>query len=92
MKSEDLVPCPHCGEEIRRNARACPHCGSDESTGWSERNYLNGIDLPEDVDYEELRDNEFGNGLKKTSNKTWLFVTGAIVLMVFLLGALAVLR
>ena len=92
MKSDDMVPCPHCGEAINKNAPACPHCGSDEMTGWSENNYLNGIDLPDEDDYEEIRQNEFEGEKRKAPDKTWIFVTGAIVLVVFLLGVLAVLK
>ena len=92
MKSDDLVPCPHCGGEINKNALACPHCGSDEMTGWSEGNYLNGIDLPDEDEYEEIRQNEFEGGNKKTANRTWVVLTGTIVLVLFLLGILAVFR
>lgn len=92
MKSDDLVPCPHCGEEINKNARACPHCGSDEMTGWSKDNYLNGIDLPDDNDYEEIRQNEFEGEKNKSANRTWMVITGVIVLVLFVLGMLAVFK
>jgi hypothetical protein len=51
--ADDWVACPHCGERIKRNAKACRHCGSDDSTGWSEATYLDGLDLPEAEDYDE---------------------------------------
>jgi hypothetical protein len=51
--ADDWVACPHCGERIKRNAKACRHCGSDDSTGWSEATYLDGIDLPEADDYAD---------------------------------------
>jgi uncharacterized membrane protein YvbJ len=92
MKSDEMVPCPHCQEDINKNAAACPHCGSDEMTGWSEKNYLDEIDLPDEDDYEEIRQNEFEDEKKKAANRTWIIITGAIVLVVFLLGVLAVLR
>jgi hypothetical protein len=91
MKKTDRVPCPHCGEEIDPRAKACPHCGSDDMTGWSEDVYLDGIELPGDDDYEEIRRNEFGGGREKPSNRTWIVVTGIIILVVFLLGVLRVL-
>lgn len=49
----DWVACPHCGERIRKDAKSCRHCGSDDRTGWSEATYLDGIDLPEEGDYED---------------------------------------
>ena len=72
MQSDDMAPCPHCGEEIHKNVKACPHCGSDEMTGWSENKYLDGIDLPEEVDYEEIRQNEFGGSRQKHQTETGL--------------------
>lgn len=53
MTKLDWVACPHCGEEIPSRAKACRHCGSDEQTGWSEATYLDGVDLPEEGDYED---------------------------------------
>lgn len=93
MKKEETVPCPHCHEEIRKDAKACPHCGSDDTTGWSDGIYLDGIDLPEEDEYEEIRRNEFGGaGGSKPSNRLWIVVTGIVVLTFFLLGVLGALR
>jgi hypothetical protein len=84
-----MYNCPHCGAEINANARACPECGSDEATGWSDRTYLDGIDLPDEEAYEEIKNNEFGDGEKKKGGpygRLWIWVTGIVVLAVFVLG------
>lgn len=85
MAKKDKVPCPYCGEPINRNAKACPHCGSDEQTGWSNDTYLDGIDLPDDVDYEELRRNEFSEGKKNLSTRTLIVsAVGGLLLLTFI--------
>src|SRR5689334_11882013 len=58
MGKTEWVACPHCGGEIRSDAKACRHCGSDEETGWSEATYLDGIDLPEEDDYGDALERE----------------------------------
>jgi hypothetical protein len=92
MRDDPTVACPHCGGEIKKSAKACPHCGSDEETGWSESTYLDGIDLPDDADYDELRDNEFNTKPRSKSKQWWIIISGAVILTIFLLGALAALR
>jgi len=42
--------CPVCGEDVPRNAKSCPECGACEKSGWSEDQYLDGLNLP-DEDY-----------------------------------------
>jgi hypothetical protein len=54
----DWAACPHCGERIRSDAKSCRHCGSDDSTGWSQATYLDGVDLPEPGDYEDNLERE----------------------------------
>jgi uncharacterized membrane protein YvbJ len=92
MAHHDTVSCPHCGEEIQRDARACPHCGSDENTGWSSDTYLDGIDLPDDAAYEDIRANEFDEPAKKRSHRTWIVATAIIVLAAFIAGIVSLLR
>jgi len=70
--------CPHCGSEIKISAKSCPNCGSDENTGWSDNTYLDGIDLGDGFDYEEITSQEFTNK-KKIS---WTFVVAIVLLMV----------
>jgi ribosomal protein L32 len=90
-----MVACPHCGEMIKSTARACPHCGSDERTGWSEETYLDGVDLPDDVDYDLLAGEEFG--VKKQGKqsapwwRSWKALAAAGVLAAFALAYLKML-
>jgi len=88
-RDEDTVACPNCGEQIKRNAAACPHCGSDERTGWSDATYLDGIGLPDDVDYDSIVDAEFGEN-KGTHPKvpTLYVIVAAIILALFVIGIL----
>jgi len=76
----DFVLCPHCGEEIRRDALACRHCGSDDSTGWSHATDYDGVDLPEEGDYEEGLERE-GFRKPKTGGRNWLMAAVSLVLM-----------
>ena len=92
MKENDLVICPHCGEAIKKNARACPHCGADEETGWSANTYLDSIDLPDDESYEEMRDREFGGGQRRPPVKPWIYLTAIILLVLAALGFVVFLR
>ena len=92
MADKNTFPCPHCGEMIKKNAKACPFCGSDEQTGWSEQTYLDTIDLGDDVDYDELVSNEFPE-LAPSSKKKWSCktVVGAAVLFFFIAAMLKIL-
>lgn len=68
-------------------ARACPHCGSDEKTGWSEKTYLDGIDLDDEYEYEDFIRREFGikRFNKKLNKKQRLIAVMALLfLLVFL--------
>ncbi len=85
MQQTDTVVCPYCGESIPRKASACPHCGSDERTGWSEKTYLNGIDLGEEVDYEEIRRKEFEPG--RFSRFSRLQIIAALLLLLLFVAA-----
>jgi hypothetical protein len=89
-KESDGFICPNCGGEVPANAKACPDCGADENTGWSESTYLDGIDLPDDHDYEESLQKEFGGGSKSSqqAKKKWIIITGAVVLALFIVGVL----
>jgi hypothetical protein len=93
MKHVEYDVCPHCGEQIRKGARACPHCGSDEETGWSENRYLDGIDLgTDDFSYEEMREEEFGEAPSRPPQKRWIYVTAVVILALGALGLVLMLR
>lgn len=84
-----MVPCPYCGEMIKKRAKACPHCGSDEQTGWSDDTYLDGIDIGNDFDYDEVARKEFSTKSYSGNRwKSWKVLTGILVLVLFLLFVL----
>ncbi len=89
MKNPDWVACPHCGEEIKRDAKACRHCGSDESTGWSEATYMDGIDLPGEDDYADGLEEE---GFRKAPVSGGRLALGAVSLALVAIFALWLLR
>ncbi len=84
--SRRFAICPYCGEQIDAMAKACTHCGSDENTGWSEKTYLDGIDLVDDDLYEELREKEF---TKKMGLPVWQIVTGLFLLAIIVVMILS---
>jgi hypothetical protein len=75
-----------CGADVNKGASACPQCGSDERTGWNDRTYLDGIDLGDDVDYDELREQEFAAAGPVKKKITWVAVVAAILLALALAG------
>jgi len=79
--------CPACGEEVPAKARACPHCGSDDETGWSDKTYLDGVDLYNEDDYQDSLRREFGGPAPKRS-KTALIIAiiAAVVVICFVLN------
>ena len=76
----DHVICPHCGEEIRRDALSCRHCGSDAQTGWSQATDYDGVDLPEEGDYEEGLERE-GFRPPKSGGRKWLMAAVSLILV-----------
>lgn len=86
MSRDNSFVCPFCGASVSCGAKSCPACGSDERTGWSEGTYLDGIDLPEDVDYEEVAAKEFPSQTRSSPWWiSWRNVLGGIILLAFLL-------
>jgi len=89
MNNNNTFVCPACGALLPANAKACRDCGSDELTGWSENTYLDGIDLPDDDEYEAIRAREFGKGrINKKSSIIfdWKMAVGLLVLAAMLLA------
>jgi len=90
MKSNDYFVCPVCGAMLPMDAKVCRDCGSDESTGWSENTYLDGIDLPlDDDEYEAIRARVFADGRirkKPSISVDWKMAIGLLVLAAMLLA------
>lgn len=84
LMADDFV-CPCCGEPISANARFCRHCGADERTGWSDQTYLDGIDLPDPDEYEELREKEFEKKKKGNVSIGWRTIVGIVLLVIMTL-------
>jgi|WetSurMetagenome_2_1015567.scaffolds.fasta_scaffold00119_35 hypothetical protein len=84
-KSNKTFICPACGGDVPVNAAACPQCGSDERTGWSDKTYLDGIDIGDDVDYEDLREREFG-GESPKRKISWVMIVAIVLLLLALTG------
>jgi hypothetical protein len=82
--------CAQCGAAIPRHARACPECGADERTGWRETSLYDGLDLPDEAwsDTDAPRP----PSLRRVNGIAWYWwCVGVAVLLVFALGALALL-
>lgn len=91
MKTNQTFVCPNCGGEVRKGSAACPHCGSDDRTGWSDGTYLDGIDLADDVDYDELVEQEFPSSHKKKAKLSWIAIVAAILLLLSIIGFIKIL-
>jgi hypothetical protein len=85
-----METCPLCGQEFKKGLRACPHCGSDENTGWSDKTYLDNIDLGDDVDYDELVKDEFPESSPAPAKIRWTTIAGIVVLFFFLAALLKI--
>lgn len=91
MKTNQTFLCPNCGGEVNKGAAACPHCGSDERTGWSDRTYLDGIDLGGDADYDELVEQEFPSSRPNKFKLPWTVIVAAVLLILSAAGLIKLL-
>ncbi len=91
--------CPACGEWVPRGQAACDYCGACGKSGWkSSSATYDGLDLPEDpedFDYDEFLEKEFGgkDGRPRSKERNWeLFWrwVGAILLIVMVLSYVVV--
>ena len=82
MKRPPPAVCPVCGEDVPRNALACPECGADHNSGWREdAERYDGVDLPEEFDYEDFTRREFGGKSAKPPGISSLWWITAIVVL-----------
>jgi hypothetical protein len=79
--------CPVCGEEVPRNALACPECGADHNSGWKEDADAEGLagEDPDDFDYDQFLEDEFGTPRKQGGIKRLWWVTAVVLLFAFVL-------
>lgn len=80
MMEELTFSCPVCGADVPRKAKACPECGACEKSGWSEDQYLDGLDLPEDPHALPSSKSPGGNPLRM-----WQIVAAILLLAFFLM-------
>ena len=78
--------CPVCGEDVPAGALACPECGADHKSGWREdATSYDGVDLPDEFDYEEFTRKEFGSSAKPAGISVVWWMTAIVVLILTLL-------
>jgi hypothetical protein len=77
--SDLTFTCPVCGAGVPRKAKACPECGACEKSGWSEDQYLDGLNLP---------DEDWGARPRPPGLSRFWWVVTVIVLLAFALLAL----
>jgi len=75
--------CPVCGEDVPRGALACPECGADHNSGWREdAERYDGVDLPDEFDYDEFTRKEFGSSPKPGGiNPIWWITAIVLALL-----------
>lgn len=79
-----IIPCPHCGADIREDAKFCRHCGSSEADGWSDEADYSSED---DFDYDEYVAENLSGGVTNTkTSPLWRFVA-VVLLLIFLAWA-----
>ena len=84
--------CPNCGTDVPPKALACPECGADYDTGWKEYAGF-GSDSPEDdFDYEDSFRREFGKSPIPSQVKPIWWITGIVLLAIFIAGLIRALR
>jgi hypothetical protein len=86
MRQESPAVCPVCGEDVPRGALACPECGADHNSGWREdAGSYDGVDLPDEFDYEDFTRREFGSSPKPPRGISAIWWITAIVLVLLTL-------
>ena len=84
--NHSTVPCPHCGAEIRSDAKFCRHCGSSDSDGWREDDDFETDD--DDFDYDQFVRQNFSESVTNTQTSPWWRLVAVVVLAVFALSCL----
>jgi len=85
-RREAPAVCPVCGEDVPRGASACPECGADHNSGWREdAERYDGVDLPDEFDYDEFTRREFGSSPKPEGMSPIWWITAIILVALTLL-------
>jgi uncharacterized membrane protein YvbJ len=82
--NHSTVPCPHCGEEIREDAKFCRHCGSSDADGWRDE-YDTDLD---EFDYDDYVAQEFSTTAANTQTRPIWRLVAVVLLIVFTFGYL----
>ena len=86
MRQESPAVCPVCGEDVLRGALVCPECGADHNSGWREdAGSYDGVDLPDEFDYDEFTRREFGSSPKPPGISAIWWITAIVLLLLSLL-------
>jgi uncharacterized membrane protein YvbJ len=80
-----MASCPHCGGEIRADARFCRHCGSSDADGWRGDTESEAVDVFDYDDY--LAENFPDKARASTSTRVWRVVV-VLLLAAFMMGLL----
>jgi hypothetical protein len=75
---------------VPRGALACPECGADHNSGWREdAASYDGVDLPDEFDYEEFARREFGSSPKPAGISPIWWITAIVLVLLTVLYLLA---
>lgn len=80
----DTIGCPHCGAEIRSDARFCRHCGSSDEDGWRDEEDVG----DEEFDYDQYVADNFPSSNYRTGTKPLWRIVAVVLLVLFFLGFL----
>ena len=89
MKFRPPGDCPNCSEEVPARAKVCHHCGATAEAGWNEPSGTEGLDLPDDDDfnYDEYLEKEFGRPNSKSARRRGVWIAVALLIVAALLWA-----
>ena len=82
------VPCPQCGADIQADANHCRHCGSSDADGWRD-DFPQGDD-DDGFDYDAFVDQNFSSGLTNTRVAPLWRLVAVLLLLGFVIWALAI--
>jgi hypothetical protein len=93
----DYFVCPHCGEELPRDATFCRHCGASDQSGWSTDDAWSewepGDPGEDDFDYDEFVAREFPDQVQRHAGRhtvrwTVTALVAAVLIVLLVLSAI----